>query len=188
MMHVEELNFDEVRKVWQTQKNIKSIINAKNENGYSALAIAAKIGSVKIMKELIKYGADVNSVNNASQSVLFIAWWSKKIESIKLLVQSGANVNHADHRGWTPLMIATSKNYTDIVEYLVQNGANVNQIDKFGKNAFDKTKGSKAFFTIASKAMTDRMVQGLGIDQDSKFVVKSPQFIESEQKIKKMIK
>lgn len=172
MVHVEESNLEEIKKVCKTQKNIKTFVNLKNDNGYTALAMAAKIGDVKIMKELLRNGADPNSRNNASQSIVFTACSNNKLKALQLLVKNDADVNIPDQRGWTPLMIAANKNYSEIVQFLVESGADTRYTDKFGKSAFDRTSNSKIFFSIVSKSSANRLKEGMQIKDDSNFVPK----------------
>ena len=69
-------------------------MTVNNQSGYTALALAAKIGDVKIMKELLKAGADPNSVNNAHQSVVFVAWWWNQLEALKLICKPKYDIKY----------------------------------------------------------------------------------------------
>lgn len=48
-------------------------INAKADNGWTALHYAAKRGYVEVVKYLIEQGADINAKNNAGETPLYEA-------------------------------------------------------------------------------------------------------------------
>ena len=66
-------------------------VNAKDENGYTALTQAATIGSADIAKVLIDHGADANEIDNDDVTVLMHALKSDHFEVVDLLRQSGAD-------------------------------------------------------------------------------------------------
>ena len=66
-------------------------MNAKDENGYTALTQAATIGSTDIAKVLIDHGADVNEIDNDDVTVLMHALESDHFEVVDLLRQAGAD-------------------------------------------------------------------------------------------------
>ncbi len=85
---------------------------------------AASRYGIEVMKQFIKYGADVNN------DVLFEAVYNiNNPEIIPLLVKAGADVNYIDHsrQGVTPLHEATFHcESLAIVKSLVECGANIN--------------------------------------------------------------
>ncbi|BCS82640.1 ankyrin repeat protein [Cotonvirus japonicus] len=124
-------------KYLKNRKNLKEI-NKKNEDGWSALMIAAvmcnKWSSFATVKLLIKLGADVNAKNYDETSILTLASFNSTIASsikvVKLLLDHGANVNDQDSEGLTPLMLTCecTRKYSDIetVKLLLERGANIN--------------------------------------------------------------
>lgn len=106
---------------------------------------------------------------------------------LKVLVDNGADINTADDRSWTPLMVAVSKSYCDIVKFLIVNKANVDKRDKFGKRALDRATDEEIFFMLTSKSMTNRIKQGMNLQDDCKFVRKSWNVENSELKCKKIV-
>ena len=66
-------------------------MNAKDENGYTALTQAANIGSADIAKVLIDHGADVNEIDNDDVTVLMHALESDHFEVVDLLRQAAAD-------------------------------------------------------------------------------------------------
>ena len=66
-------------------------VNAKDENGYTALTHAATIGSADIAKVLIDHGADVNEIDNKDVTVLMHALENDHFEVVDILRQAGAD-------------------------------------------------------------------------------------------------
>lgn len=56
-----------------------------------------------ILKELVKYGCDVNIKNRNGQTALHYAAYSGLPEQVKILLESGADPSIVDHIGRTPL-------------------------------------------------------------------------------------
>ncbi len=99
-------------------------VNIKADNGFTPLNFAAASGydySTKMIKLLLKNGANPNSCNNL-QSPLIGASRNGYYEIVKLLVENGADVNLADGGKATALLCA---NDVKITKYLIDKGANV---------------------------------------------------------------
>lgn len=107
-------------------------VNSKNQNGETALLLAAKKSNLYITEHLLtNCAADVNVVSKTGITPLIYAVQSGNIEIVKVLITHGANVNLTDKAGSSALRKAcmTSINY-NIIEYLLENGAKVNTFDK----------------------------------------------------------
>jgi ankyrin repeat protein len=78
----------------------KADVNAKNDNGGTALSIAVGVRLMNI----------------------------KNMDSIRLLMKAGANVNSQDQAGTAPLHLAISNRDREVVEMLIERDANVNAI------------------------------------------------------------
>lgn len=107
-------------------------VNAKNNNGYTALMDATFIGNTEIMKILIKSGADVNAKNNNGATALMLA---QNKETATILIKAGAHINTKDDYGWTALMEAAESGKTEVVDVLIKAGADVNDRRKDGYTA-----------------------------------------------------
>lgn len=66
-------------------------VNARDENGNTALIIAATNGHAEICQLLLAAGADVNARDNQGNSALSWATHNEYTEIVKLLISSGAN-------------------------------------------------------------------------------------------------
>lgn len=85
--------------------------------------------NIKILKLLIKKGADVNCLTYCGKTPLFYASSSASIEAVKLLIENGAEINKTEsNNGERPLHCAVDNNSIEIVKLLSENGADVNAI------------------------------------------------------------
>lgn len=134
-------------------------INAKNECGYSALALAVKAGNEELVDILLNLDADVNSTNNAGQSILFLASWHNRLRIVRKLLASGARVNETDQRGWTPLIIAVYHNHDRMVSMLIDAGADTEHRDTFSKSAFDRVKSVKVAGILQKAELAKRVAE-----------------------------
>ncbi len=83
------------------------------------LYVACVNGDSTKVKQLIKYGVNLNKRDSSGRTLLHDASIRNHFDIIKTLVQNGANVYVKDSRGRTPLMYASAKGHYDIVKYLI---------------------------------------------------------------------
>lgn len=89
--------------------------------------------NLKIAKELIKNGANVNEkCLGDKETPLFIAALNGNLEIVKELIKNGAHINEKDYRGITPLHMACKGGHIKIIFELIKNGANINEKDNYG--------------------------------------------------------
>ena len=123
-------------------------VNAKCNNGSTALCNAVGNGEIEIVKFLISKGADVNVMpKHGAFTMLHIAAASAKMEIVELLISAGADVNAANAGGYTPLHATTAPSYmpdgtvqyadVEITKFLVSAGADVNAKNNDGKTPLD---------------------------------------------------
>uniref|UniRef100_A0A182ZVU8 Uncharacterized protein n=1 Tax=Biomphalaria glabrata TaxID=6526 RepID=A0A182ZVU8_BIOGL len=109
--------------------------NRKNNNGLTALHIAAAKNKFDCAETLLKYGADVNLKCNAGRTPLHYAVQNERL--VKLFLEYQANVNATDDMGNTPLLFAL-KCYggtVKIVKLLIAFGSDVNHKNHSGMSA-----------------------------------------------------
>ena len=125
-----------------TELLLKANANPNQENAF-ALMIAALLGHLDIVQQLLEYGADPNSICNVDGSTALHCALHRKKEntSIKMtiiqqLIEKGANIINIQNRyGLTALMMATSHCLSEVVELLLQNGADPNIHSNKGRTA-----------------------------------------------------
>jgi len=101
-------------------------VNARQEDGTTALHWAAYHDDVPLMRQLLKAGAQVNVRNDYGSTPLAEAAERADPQALRVLLEAGAEVESPNADGQTALMTVAR---TDIVEaawVLVAHGANVN--------------------------------------------------------------
>ena len=112
-------------------------INNKNEEGLTALMIAARnsncTSTERTVEILLNHGSDVNLQEiDGWTALMYAAKYSRTDSSektVELLLNHGANVDLQEDYGWTALMLAVSFSYNSsvkTVKLLLNHGANVN--------------------------------------------------------------
>ncbi|CAF3425702.1 unnamed protein product [Rotaria socialis] len=81
---------------------------------------AALNGNLKMVKRLIKLGADVNEKDIDGRAPLHFATDNKHIDIVDLLMKNGADVTQVTCKGNTPLHTAASKGFNEIAEVLLK--------------------------------------------------------------------
>lgn len=100
--------------------------NEENEIFETPLQSAAKEGHLKIIKYLLKQGADINCRCSPVYNPIQYASIRGHLHVVQFLLENGAEINATDSDLWTPLQIASKDGHEDIVEYLLRRGADVN--------------------------------------------------------------
>ena len=93
-------------------------INAKEEDGRTALLIAAEKGDAGIAALLADNGAEVNARDVDGYTALMYAAYKGNRELADFLLKHGADVHAKDKDGWTALRFALMQGKTDVAELL----------------------------------------------------------------------
>lgn len=117
---------------WMVNRITEAGVNARDNDGYTALHRAIIGGNVNNVKALIDKGADVDARDRDGDTPLHIAARNGRKEIIALLIPKVANVNALGEYGYTPLHLAAMYGYQDIVESLVSEGADVHAENNYG--------------------------------------------------------
>jgi len=89
-------------------------VNAKGNNGWTALMHASSGGYLAIVEILIKNGADVNAKNINGSTALMVASMKGNEDIIDMLIKNGADVNAKDNLGKTAAIYASEKRQKDM--------------------------------------------------------------------------
>jgi len=110
----------------------KTHLNDVDEDGKTALILAAYYDYPDVVKMLIDAGASINVRDRTECTALF---WASNDNITKMLVAAGADVNARDKWGRTKLMMVSTGSLFAL-KYLIGAGADVNIEDEKGKSAF----------------------------------------------------
>lgn len=112
--------------------------------GTPLITIAARAGSVNVVRYLISAGADVNAHTPAGETALMLASYFRgdggfsggasfeRHEKVaQMLVDAGASLENAPHH-YTPLAYAAYQGNDHIIRFLIQRGARVNADASYG--------------------------------------------------------
>ncbi|CAJ1077810.1 kinase D-interacting substrate of 220 kDa B isoform X4 [Xyrichtys novacula] len=120
--YVEEENLDALKAHLDRFKEV----DGRSDNGQTPLMLAAEQGSLEIVQELIRRGANVNLDDVDCWSALISAAKEGHVDVVKELLENSAYIEHRDMGGWTALMWAAYKGRVDVVNLLLEHGANPN--------------------------------------------------------------
>ncbi|CAJ1073532.1 kinase D-interacting substrate of 220 kDa B isoform X3 [Xyrichtys novacula] len=101
-------------------------VDSRSDNGQTPLMVASEQGSLEIVQELIRRGANVNLDDVDCWTALISAAKEGHIEVVRELLENNANLEHRDMGGWTALMWAAYKGRTDVAKLLLEKEANPN--------------------------------------------------------------
>ncbi len=114
---------------------LKADVNAKSNNGWTALMWASNDGRSDIVRMLIDAGADVNVKSNNGYTALLLAVSSNDTASVRMLIDAKADVNAKDSNGYTALMTASLFANKEKVRLLLNAKADVNAKTNDGRTA-----------------------------------------------------
>lgn len=119
------------------RSGIKVDFEIKNKDGDTPLIYAVWKENLPIIKELIKFGADVNGKGIEGITPLLVASsLCKTAEIPQILIDAGANVNEYTDTGMrNPLILASAFGKKDTVKLLLKRGVDINATNKMGETA-----------------------------------------------------
>eukprot|EP00057_Strongylocentrotus_purpuratus_P024854 XP_011679328.1 PREDICTED: ankyrin repeat domain-containing protein 27 [Strongylocentrotus purpuratus] len=130
-------------------------VNSRNQEGYTALHVAALHGHEALVDVLLRRGASVNQKNGSSQQCtpLHLACQCNHPKIVSKLLQHAAKCNIKDVRGNTPLHYCCLNGHLGPAEALLQHGANVNQTNQRGNTPLHEA--ARFNFTPLVKLLLD---------------------------------
>ena len=103
---------------------------AIDQEGNTALMVAANNGRAEVVDELVQAGANVNVTNRQGVSALMRAATREDVALVRTLIAAKADLNHKDSRGETALSFAAARGRRETVTLLLDSGAQPEAIDR----------------------------------------------------------
>ena len=105
--------------------------DAADDDGWTALFMAAMDGHLAMVQYLVEQGADKDVATNGGSTPLMICCWSEilqeeHLEVASYLLEQGADRDKANDSGETPLHFAAEYGYLEIAMLLMSYGADLN--------------------------------------------------------------
>ena len=97
-------------------------VDARDENDYTALLLAAETGATKSVGTLLKAGADRDARDSYGRSAVYAAAVGGKDAAVEKLLEAGASPTNADRDGRGPFWAACATRDTKIAARLLQAG------------------------------------------------------------------
>jgi len=119
------------------EPNVQRNINARDDDGATALHSACEFADEEIIKLLLQRRADVHAEDNDQRTPLIWAAFFGQVTCIKVLLESKAHLEDYDNCGFTPLLTAALYNHAACCAALLSAGANIEARDKEGRWALD---------------------------------------------------
>ena len=103
-------------------------VNARDNEGNSALLLASGFGRDDIVEFLLDHGADIYITNCNNATPLHIAAYYGHKKIVNYLLNYNIDINHKSNQGYgcTPLYHATETGDTELVDSLIKYGAKIN--------------------------------------------------------------
>lgn len=108
-------------------------VNARGDEGDSALHTAVWEGHIAIVRLLLTRGANVNAKNKKGETPLHWAAEKGLLDIASLLLEKGAALNAKDEDDQTPLHYAAEKGRAQLTAFLLKKGADPRLTDSDGK-------------------------------------------------------
>jgi hypothetical protein len=123
---VEAAKNGDLQAVKNILENDPTKLDAKDEDGYTALHWACMRAHWDITKYLIEKGADLNVIGGDSGTQINWAVHHDNVAIIKTLIENGAKLNIRNQWGMTELHTAIWRGNIHVVEYLLDHGSDPN--------------------------------------------------------------
>ena len=125
----------------------RSVVNMADNEGRTALHIAARKNEIEVVGKLLKNRADPNITDyrgSVGRTALLEAAERGYTDIVRKLHKKGARLDAVSSQGWTALHLAAEEDRRDVVKYLVEHGACVTAKiasgNRAGKTAKDIAK------------------------------------------------
>ena len=134
--HIENGNYEEVRK--SLELGLNPDFSTPLRRLKSPLHLAVVKGDLKLIDQLLRYGADINCVDTMGSTAIFYAIESNFHEVVKFLIEKGTYLEQRDLQNSTPQYMAVFCSDLKMIEILVSNGAQPSVLNFLGRSPLIK--------------------------------------------------
>lgn len=113
-------NLSALREALTAGADVNALDTRKSRTGRRPLNWAASRGHTDIIRELLRYGADINRTNLTGFTPLHHAVENNRIEAVTVLLASGADVHKVNKKGVLPSQTAEQLGHTKVLQLLRQ--------------------------------------------------------------------
>jgi len=117
------------------------------------LLLAAELGRLDMVRELIASGARVEAVAFFDRRPLHLAAGAGQVAVVEYLLEKGAEIDAADNDGWQPLHHAVEAEKAAVVEVLLDAGADPAARAKAGITPLELADDSPEILALLKKWM-----------------------------------
>jgi ankyrin repeat protein len=110
-------------------------VDAQDNDGWTALRLAAAFGHKEVCQLLIHAKAQVNTANIQGTTALIFAANKGHKEVCQLLIDAQAQLNAKDNYGWTALVSAAYRGHNEVCQLLINAKAQADAKCRDGKTA-----------------------------------------------------
>ncbi|XP_067685531.1 serine/threonine-protein phosphatase 6 regulatory ankyrin repeat subunit A-like [Haliotis asinina] len=108
-------------------------INSKDDEGMTAVLVAASLGNREVLDFLVRQGADMLVADNDGQNILHLACKEGNVEIVKyILTKKLLGINTKGIRGMPPVLQSAYYGKREVFDVLVKQGADLSVVDKNG--------------------------------------------------------
>lgn len=112
-------------------------VDSRDATGRTPLIMAARLGEMKILNQLLKSNAVINSEDEEKWTSLSWAVANGHEQTVEFLLRApGVCVDHQDGQGRTPFSLAAERGFIQIMHLLIENGADPHVPDNEGHTGF----------------------------------------------------
>ena len=151
----------------------RACVFSSGGSGDATLFMAAKLGNVSMVEELLQAGHDPNEKKDLTTwTPVHTAANYKRAQCLRILLEAGGDPNFRDIDGRSPLHLAAFHGAVDCVKYLLAHGAKTNLLNKTGKSPrlLAKARGNHVILKLldehegAKSVLSDEMLSNFGDD------------------------
>jgi len=121
------------------------LLEAVDDDGYTAIISAAECGHPLVVHALIDYGANIDRLNKWGKTALSKALVGKHVECARILIEAGADINTDTIAGQKALFYAADGVDHHVLQSILDRGANANSRSNFSN------KGETALMWAAAE-------------------------------------